>query len=164
MKILGLDPGLRLTGYAVVDFPTLGRSHRLIDAGVIRLDAKKPIPSRLVELEAELESILEEHHPDAVAIEQLYAHYAHPRTAILMGHARGVLMLAAQRRQMPIHEFAANRVKQAVAGHGHADKHQIQRAVQSLFNLPELPEPPDVADAIAIAVCCWQQLLIKRSL
>jgi len=162
MKILGLDPGLRLTGYALVEFPTLSRAPKLIDAGVIRLNVKNSIADRLVEIETELNSIIAEHHPDAVAIEKLYAHYAPPTTAILMGHARGVLMLCARRQEIPIYEFAANRVKQAVAGHGHAGKHQIQLAVQSLFKLAKPPEPPDVADAIAITLCCWQEMLIKR--
>jgi crossover junction endodeoxyribonuclease RuvC len=89
-----------------------------------------------------------------VAVEQLYSHYAHPRTAILMGHARGVILLVARKRGLRLEQFPANRVKQSVTGHGHASKVQMQRAIQSLWNLPEPPEPPDVADALAIALCC----------
>jgi len=152
VRILGIDPGLRLTGYGVVDYQL--RRPALVDGGVIRLNDKLPIPKRLVELEAELESVVEEHRPEVVAVEQLYSHYAHPRTAILMGHARGVILLVAQRRGLRVEEFAANRIKKSVTGHGHASKPQIQRTIQSIWNLKDPPEPPDVADALAIALCC----------
>lgn len=160
MRILGIDPGLRLTGYGVVDF----RAQRplLLDGGVIRLTAKSPIISRLVELEAELESIFEEHKPDVCAVEQLYAHYAHPRTAILMGHARGVILLVAGKRGVEFQEFAANRVKQSVVGHGHAGKGQVQRAIQAAFQLSKPPNPPDVADALAVALCCGRYFQGRR--
>jgi crossover junction endodeoxyribonuclease RuvC len=156
MRILGIDPGLRLTGYGVIDYKPF-RS-RLIDGGVIRLKPKTPLVDRLVELEATLEEILDEHKPDVCAVEQLYSHYAHPRTAILMGHARGVILLAARRRGIRCEQFAASRVKQAVAGNGHASKAQMQRAIQSQWNLPKPPEPADVADALAIALCCGSHI------
>lgn len=152
MRILGIDPGLLLTGYGVVDYQLL--RPKLVDGGVIRLKAKATIPERLVELERELDEIFKEHKPEMCAVEQLYSHYAHPRTAILMGHARGVIMLVAQRHGVQIREFAANRVKQAVSGHGHASKQQMQRTIQAIWNLKEPPSPPDVADALAIALCC----------
>jgi len=156
MKILGIDPGLQLTGYGVIEFhPT---KPKLIDAGVIRMNPKKSIAERLIEIETELDSIFTEHRPAAVGVEQLYSHYAHPRTAILMGHARGVILLVAQRHKVAIHEFAANRVKQSLTGHGHADKGQMQRAIMATWNLEKPPEPPDVADALAIALCCGRSL------
>lgn len=157
MRILGIDPGLQLTGYGVIEFyPT---KPKLIDAGVIRMNPKKSIAERLVELEQELDGIFKEHQPAAVGIEQLYSHYAHPRTAILMGHARGVILLVAQRHHVAIHEFAANRVKQSLTGHGHADKRQMQRAIMAVWKLAQPPEPPDVADALAIALCCGRSLV-----
>jgi crossover junction endodeoxyribonuclease RuvC len=156
MRILGIDPGLRLTGYGVIDYHPF--RPRLVDGGVIRLSAKESLADRLVELESELDSLLDEHKPEAVAVEQLYAHYAHPRTAILTGHARGVILLAARRRGVRCEQFAANRIKQSLTGHGHASKLQMQKAVQALWNLPEPPEPPDVADALAIALCCGRHL------
>jgi crossover junction endodeoxyribonuclease RuvC len=156
MRILGVDPGLRLTGYGVIDYAPL--RPKLVDGGVIRLNAKASLADRLVELEAELDGLLAEHEPEAVAVEQLYSHYAHPRTAILMGHARGVILLTARRRGIRTEQFAANRIKQSLTGHGHASKGQMQRAVQSLWNLPAPPEPPDVADALAIALCCGRHL------
>src|SRR4051812_10904147 len=160
MRILGIVPGLRITGYGVIDYKSLRPA--LIDAGVIRLKVKTPIPDRLAELERELDSLFDEHKPDICAVEQLYSHYAHPRTAILMGHARGVILLIAARRGVRIEQFAANRIKQSVTGHGHASKVQIQRAIQVRWNLNKLPEPPDVADALAIALCCGDQISSRR--
>src|SRR2546427_11126326 len=133
MRIIGLDPGLQITGYGVIDWKPLRPA--LIDGGVIRLKVKTPIPDRLVELEAELEDLVTEHNPDFCAVEQLYSNYTHPRTAILMGHARGVIMLIARRRGVRVEEFAANRIKQSLTGHGHAGKAQMQRAVQHQWNL-----------------------------
>lgn len=156
MRILGIDPGLQLTGYGVIDFHLT--KPRLLDAGVIRLNPKKSIADRLVELERALDEILDEHAPAVVAVEQLYSHYAHPRTAILMGHARGVILLAAQRRQIAVHEYAANRIKQSLTGHGHASKTAMQLAIQATWKLPKPPEPPDVADALAIALCCGRAI------
>jgi crossover junction endodeoxyribonuclease RuvC len=156
MRILGVDPGLRLTGYGVIDYHPF--RPKLVDGGVIRLNPKASLADRLVELEAELDGLLAEHKPDAVGVEQLYSHYAHPRTAILMGHARGVILVAARRRGIQVEQFPANRVKQSVTGHGHASKGQMQRAIQSQWSLPEPPDPPDVADALAIALCCGLHL------
>jgi crossover junction endodeoxyribonuclease RuvC len=159
MRILGIDPGLQLTGYGVIDYDI--RRPRLVDAGVIRLNSRHSVAERLVEIERELDELLREHKPQKVAIEQLYAHYAHPRTAIIMGHARGVILLVAQRHGCTIEEFSANRVKKNLTGNGHAEKGQMQRAIQSLWNLPTPPEPPDVADALAIALCCGRDLATR---
>lgn len=156
MRILGIDPGLQITGYGVIEGHPM--RPKLVDAGVIRLKPRTALEQRLVELEGELESIFEEHQPRVCAVEQLYAHYAHPRTAILMGHARGVILLVAQRRGVQLEQYAANRIKQSVAGHGHASKTQMQRAIQSQWKLSSLPEPPDVADALAVALCCGRNL------
>src|SRR3954463_15701299 len=152
MRILGIDPGLKLTGYGVVDYKPFRPA--LVDGGVIRLTPKSSMADRLVGLDAELGALLDEQKPEVVAVEQLYAHYAHPRTAILMGHARGVIILAARKRGMRVEQFAANRIKQSLTGHGHASKLQMQRAIQAQWNLPEPPDPPDVADPLAIALCC----------
>ena len=156
MRIIGIDPGLQLTGYGVIEWRPVRPA--LVDGGVIRLKVKTPIPDRLVELEQELDDLFAEHKPDICAVEQLYSNYDHPRTAILMGHARGVILLVARRRGVRIEEFAANRIKQSLTGHGHAGKAQMQRAIQAQWNLAEPPEPPDVADALAVALCCGQAL------
>jgi crossover junction endodeoxyribonuclease RuvC len=156
MRILGIDPGLRLTGYGVIDYRPLKPA--LIDGGVIRLNEKSSIADRLLELESELDAIMSEHKPDVCAVEQLYAHYAHPRTAILMGHARGVILLAATKRKIKVEQYPANRIKQSLTGHGHAGKQQMQRAIMALWNLKTAPEPPDVADALAVALCCGRAM------
>jgi crossover junction endodeoxyribonuclease RuvC len=156
MRILGIDPGLQITGYGVIDWKPIRPV--LVDGGVIRLSPKTPLADRLVELEAELDAIIVEHKPDVCAVEQLYSHYAHPRTAILMGHARGVILVVARKRGVQVEQFAANRVKQSMTGNGHASKVQMQRAVQSQWGLPKPPEPPDVADALAVAFCCGMHL------
>ena len=156
MRILGIDPGLKITGYGILDWRPV--RPQLVDGGVIRLDPKTSLADRLVELESELESLLTEYKPAVCAVEQLYAHYAHPRTAILMGHARGVIILVARKHGVAVEQFAANRIKQSLTGHGHASKVQMQRAVQSQWNLPKVPEPPDVADALAVAFCCGMHL------
>ena len=166
MRILGIDPGLKLTGYGILDWT--GQEHALrppalVDAGVIRLDAKAQMPPRLLELEQELDGLFREYKPDVCAVETLYAHYNHPRTAILMGHARGVILLVAARHHATIKQFAANRIKQSVTGHGHAGKPQLQRAIQMTWNLPTPPEPPDVADALAIALCCGRSMEVERA-
>ena len=161
MRILGIDPGLQLTGYGIIDYDPKGAAAlrpKLLDAGVIRLDYKTTIADRLVELESELDALLTEFKPEHVAVEQLYSHYAHPRTAILMGHARGVILLVARRRGAKVAEFPANRIKQSLTGYGHASKIQMQRAIQSQWNLAAAPEPPDVADALAVALCCGRLL------
>jgi crossover junction endodeoxyribonuclease RuvC len=156
MRIIGIDPGLQLTGYGVVDWRPVRPA--LVDGGVIRLKLKTSIADRLVELETELDDLFAEHKPEVCAVEQLYSNYEHPRTAILMGHARGVILLVARRRGTRIEEFAANRIKQSLTGHGHAGKAQMQRAIQAQWNLAEPPEPPDVADALAVALCCGQAI------
>ena len=134
----------------------------LVAGGVIRLEGRDTMAERLVELEKELVSLFEEYKPDVCAVEQLYAHYAHPRTAIQMGHARGVILLVAQRSGVRVEQFAANRIKQSVVGHGHAGKGQVQKAIQMFWNLKEAPEPPDVADALAVALCCGRHIEMKR--
>jgi len=159
MRIIGIDPGLQISGYGVIDWKPLRPA--LVDGGVIRLKVKTPIPDRLVELEAELESLFDEYKPELCAVEQLYSNYEHPRTAILMGHARGVILLIARRRGVEVQEFAANRIKQSLTGHGHASKEQMQRAIQHQWNLAKPPDPPDVADALAVALCCGRAMDVE---
>jgi crossover junction endodeoxyribonuclease RuvC len=149
MLILGIDPGLRITGYGLVSLTT-GRP-LLQEAGVLRMKSKGDLATRLGELHKHLAELIGESSPDRVAVEQLYAHYKHPRTAILMGHARGVILLAAAQRELPVTSLASTLVKRTITGNGHASKAQVQRAVAMLCKLKKPPEPPDVADAIAIA-------------
>ena len=96
---------------------------------------------------------MEQYHPQAVALEQLFAHYDHPHTAILMAHARGVIFLAAAQKKLPVVSYAATRIKKTITGHGRATKEQMQHTIQTELRLPKLPEPHDVADALAAALC-----------
>ena len=153
MRILGIDPGLSLTGYGCVDLADGENEPTLVEAGVFRLARKKPMVYRLHQLYEDLAALLDELKPDEMIVEKLFSHYRHVRTSILMGHARGVVLLAGQQRGIRVGELSATEVKKAVAGGGHASKHQVQQAVMSQCGLAEVPQPPDVADAIAIALC-----------
>ena len=153
MRILGIDPGIERTGYGVVDLAAGVGAPRLVEAGVIRTRPADPLPDRLAEIRSGLAAVLEEFKPEAVAVEELYSHYAHPRTAILMGHARGIALLAAAEAGVPLVSYSATHIKKSLVGAGHASKEQVQRAIQSFFNLKTAPQPPDVADALAVALC-----------
>ena len=160
MRILGIDPGLRLTGFACLEAARTTRTvaqATLIEAGVIRLNGKLPVADRLVELETDLAEIIERTRPRALSVEKLYAHYAHPTTAIVMGHARGVVLLQARKSGLDVIELGATEVKKSLTGNGHASKLQMQESVRMQLGLPGRPEPADVADAIAIALCAMRR-------
>lgn len=152
VTICGIDPGLQTTGYAVLtggpDAP------QVMDAGACRFDPRGSLADRLVAIEQDITTILREHQPAFVAVESLYAHYKHPRTAILMGHARGVILLSAAAAGCSVRHYSATRIKRFLTGNGRASKRQVQRAIEAALGLAEAPEPPDVADALAIALCC----------
>ncbi len=160
-RVLGIDPGLNITGYGAVDISGSGLPE-IVEAGTFTTDAKAPLSERITQIYADLTELLTELKPDVVAIEQLYAHYKHPRTSILMAHARGVIMLAAQRAGIKILSVQATRVKKGLTGNGHASKRQMQLAIQSVCKLPTLPEPPDVADALAIAMCAGREIVLDE--
>jgi crossover junction endodeoxyribonuclease RuvC len=152
MIILGVDPGLRTSGYAVIEQHQ--RQLQVVDAGTFRADTEPPLPGRLLQIYRDIDALLKEHDIDIMAIEQLYAHYKHPRTAILMGHARGMFLLAAAEHNIAVDEYAATRIKKSLTGSGRAGKEQMQRSVMSQLSLARLPTPDDVADALAVAMCC----------
>lgn len=162
LRVLGIDPGLHITGYGAVELADGALDPRLIDGGFIKLSPRDSIEKRLDQLHRELGEIMDEVKPARLAVEKLYAHYAHPRTAILMAHARGVILLCAQQRGLPIEHLPSTAVKKAVTGYGHASKEQMQRAVMSQCGLKEMPHPPDVADAIAIALCHARRIAVGR--
>ena len=152
MRILGVDPGLRVTGYAVIRVPK-PEDLELVEAGVIRTPGPSTgIAPRLQKVHEELDDVIEEHKPDVLVIEKLYAHYKHPATAILMGHVRGVVCLLSGTPGVPLFSIAATHVKKSVTGRGHASKEQVQRMIQHKLGLKAMPEPYDVADALAIAL------------
>jgi crossover junction endodeoxyribonuclease RuvC len=162
MILLGIDPGTLITGYAIVQLPDRNIEPKLIEAGALRFRNSDSLEVRLHELHHSIVELIEEHTPQHIAIEKLYAHYKHPRTAITMAHARGVILLAAQLAQLEIHHLPATEVKKSITGNGHASKEQIQQAVTSQCRLCEPPNPPDVADAIAIALTCARRMAAGR--
>jgi len=150
--ILGIDPGLNITGYGVLDVAA-GRSPALREAGVVRGKARGSLTTRLARIHEGVADVIATFRPKAMAIEELYSHYERPRTAILMGHARGVICLAAAQAGVPVIHYAATQVKKILTGSGRAPKWQVQQAIQHELGLATVPDPPDVADALAIALC-----------
>ena len=150
-RILGIDPGLNTTGYGVLEIGDGGP--RVCEAGIVRGKARKSLTQRLSEIHQGVVDVIANLRPDAMALEELYSHYKRPRTAILMGHARGVICLAAVQAGIPVVHYSATQVKKILTGSGRAPKFQVQQAIQRELGLPEIPEPPDVADALAIALC-----------
>jgi crossover junction endodeoxyribonuclease RuvC len=156
--ILGIDPGLKATGYGVIENSPGGLAVR--EAGIVRSNdsgASTDLAQRVRSLYDGILEVIDQFHPTAVAVEQLYAHYQHPRTAILMGHARGVIFLAAAQRDLPVISYNATRIKKSITGSGRASKEQVQRTIQRELGLAKLPEPSDVADALAVALCHYYQ-------
>jgi crossover junction endodeoxyribonuclease RuvC len=156
MRIFGVDPGLRVCGYACIE--TDGEKERLIEAGIIRTSAGSSIEEKLNRIAEDIQTLLRNLKPDILAIEELYSHYAHPKTAILMGHARGVILQKCAQAAIEVRSFSATRIKKSITGNGRASKHQVQKTIQTLLSLPQPPEPDDVADAIAAALCCANEL------
>lgn len=150
-RVLGIDPGLNTTGYGVLEVSVGGP--KLCEAGIVRGHDRRSLTARISELFDGITDVIDQLKPSAMALEQLYSHYQRPRTAILMGHARGVICLAAARAGVPVVSYSATQVKKILTGNGRAKKDQVQRAIQRELKLSELPEPPDVADALAIALC-----------
>jgi len=151
MRILGIDPGLKITGYGVIDFKE--RSCVIVEAGIISTESRQPLPERLQKIYLCLLDLINELKPETVVLEKLYAHYRHPATAFLLGHARGVISLACAQKKIILVEYSATRVKKAILGRGHASKDQIQRMVMHLLSLKTLPKYTDVTDALALALC-----------
>ena len=150
LTILGIDPGLEITGYGVVD--ALGRKVKLKEAGVIKTSHKQNLQDRLIEIYDGLIEVIEETSPDAAVIEKLYSHYKHPVTSILMGHVRGVIYLAIRKSNISLFECPAKTVKKSLTGNGNASKEQVGRMVQAYLNLKNPPEPVDISDALALAM------------
>ena len=152
MRILGIDPGLQVCGYACLEINE--GEEKLIEAGVCRTSGSLPLEAKLNQIAEDIQSLLKKFSPDTVAVEELYSHYAHPKTAILMGHARGVILQSCAEAAIEVRSFSATRIKKSITGNGRASKQQMQRAIQGILSLPDVPEPNDVADAISVALCC----------
>ncbi len=154
-RVLGIDPGLNVTGYAVVE--PGGRGAVVLEAGVIRGGSSDlAMGVRLETIFCGILEVIDAFSPASLALEQVHSHVDHPRTAILMAHARGVIVLAAARRGIPVVSYAATRIKKSLTGSGKAPKSQMQHAIKTELGLERLPEPHDVADACAVALCHFQ--------
>jgi len=154
VRILGIDPGLNTTGYGVLEVRPSGPI--VMEAGVVRSvegREKAEMADRLSALYDGIVEVIDQFHPKIAAMEQLYSHYDHPRTAILMAHARGTLMLACAQHGMKVISYASTRIKKTITGAGRASKEQVQRTMMRELKLAKLPEPNDVADALAAALC-----------
>ena len=155
MNILGVDPGLGSTGYGVIQ--ANGNRITIREGGAIRGGPSSiPLELGFNTLYDALSEVLLEYSPSAVAVEQIYSHYNYPATAVIMGHARGVIALAAAKARVPLFNYSSTQVKHVLVGHGRASKIQVQKAIQARLKLTDIPEPNDVADALALAVCHWQ--------
>lgn len=150
MIILGIDPGLAIMGYGIIHYE--GNRFRPIDYGAITTPSTMPTPIRLKKIYEDLNEIMVKHSPDVVAIEELFFN-TNVKTALLVGHARGVAVLSAANNNKEIFEYTPLQVKQGVVGYGRADKGQVQQMVKTLLNLSNVPKPDDVADALAVAIC-----------
>lgn len=150
MRILGIDPGTAITGFGIIDKE--GNKLKVKDFGVIRTKAHEALDVRLKIIYTNLTELIKIHSPDFFSVEELFFNN-NAKTALSVGHARGVVVLAAALHDKPVFEYTPLQVKQAVVGYGRADKNQVQQMVKTLLNLEKIPKPDDAADALAIAIC-----------
>lgn len=160
MIILGVDPGIAIVGYGVVELT--GNKYRVLDYGAITTPSDDLFPDRLKAVYDQLSEIILEYRPDDLAIEELFFS-KNVKTAIKVGHARGVEILAAVNHELEVYEYTPLQIKQAVVGYGRAEKRQVQEMVKILLNLKEIPKPDDVADALAVAICHGSSIKFKES-
>jgi len=150
MIIMGIDPGFAITGYGIVKYE--GNKFSVIDYGAVTTKASMPFPDRLLLLDRSLEEIITKYKPSVVSVEELFFN-KNIKTAISAAHGRGVALVCAARCGIEVAEYTPLQVKQAIVGYGRAEKTQVQQMVKMILNLPEIPKPDDVADALAVAIC-----------
>ena len=160
MRILGIDPGSRITGYGIIDVE--GNRLRHVDNGIIKTRSSEALPLRLKTIYDGLTAVLKEYAPEAVAVEQVFMS-KNPKAALTLGHARAAAVLAAVNLNLDAHEYSALQVKSAVVGYGHAGKPQVQHMVKVLLNLPEVAQE-DAADALAVAICHANSRTLKQAI
>lgn len=150
MRILGIDPALTITGYGVIE----AEKNRIVvlEAGIIKTTPQQGITARLGRIYQAMEKLIVDTKPDVMVLEKLFAHYRHPTTAYILGQARGVICLAAEKGKIPVAEYAATRIKKSIAGKGLASKQQVQKIVAATVGLKILPKYTDVTDALALAI------------
>lgn len=159
MRILGIDPGLALVGYGIIDVENYNT--KMVDYGVITTDAKDSLPKRLECIYDLLNDLINIYKPEEVAMEELFFN-KNVKTAITVGHARGVEILACRNNYLDIYEYTPLQIKQAITGYGRADKKQIQEMVKILLKLESIPKPDDAADALAVAITHGSVLQYKE--
>ena len=150
MRIIGIDPGYAIVGYGVVDFD--GVRFNTVGYGAVTTRAETPFPERLEAIYDDITTLIEKYKPDSMSIERLYFN-TNTTTAIDVAQARGVIVLAAEKKGLKVFEYTPLQVKQAITGYGKAEKHQVMEMVKSLLSLPAVPKPDDTADALALTVC-----------
>jgi crossover junction endodeoxyribonuclease RuvC len=160
MLVLGLDPGLAITGYGLVRESPSGKL-AAVDYGAITTPAWEPLPKRLLTIDRELGTLLYEFSPDVVAIEELFF-CKNVTTALIVGQARGVAVLATARNGLPVYEYKPMAIKQAISGYGKAPKSQVQEMVRMLLELDSIPQPDDAADGLAVAICHLHNVRMKN--
>jgi crossover junction endodeoxyribonuclease RuvC len=151
MLVLGIDPGLAITGWGLVNESPSG-DLELLEYGVFTTESSLPLPERLLQIDSDLSGLLEKHSPDVVAGEELFF-CQNVTTALIVGQARGVVILGAARSGLPVYEYKPMAIKQAVSGYGKASKSQVQEMVRMLLGLDHIPQPDDSADGVAVAIC-----------
>jgi crossover junction endodeoxyribonuclease RuvC len=159
MIIVGIDPGLQITGYGVL--VSQGRDIKVAEAGIVKTEKGDAFENKLREIFSEIGKIIKQFKPDYFAVEELYSHYAHPKTSIIMGHARGVVFLQAAVHNIPVMSYASTRIKKSLTGNGRASKSQVQKMIKVALNLKDDIYSPDTADALAVALCHVNALMGK---
>ena len=150
MRVLGIDPGSETTGWGVIEGEA--RRYRLVEYGTIKAPPRDRFSSRLLKISDGVEAVIARHKPDACSVEEAF-YATNVKVALKLGQVRGVILLAAERAKVDIHEYSPRLIKQTVVGYGNAEKHQVQEMVRVLLSLKTIPEPHDAADALAIAIC-----------
>lgn len=150
MRILGIDPGTAIVGYGLIE--KIRSGYLCKGFGSVRTSSKKSLPDRLQQIYRELQALIDEFQPDCLAVEELFFN-KNTKTALAVGQARGVILLAGVEKNLPVFEYTPLQVKQAIAGYGRAEKRQVQEMVKILLKLEKKPTPDDAADALAIAIC-----------
>ena len=163
MRVLGIDPGSEVTGWGVVEGDASGRSYRVVEFGAVRLKSSSTFSSRLLKISQALNEIIARLKPDACAIEEAFL-ATNPKVTLKLGQVRGIALLAAESAALEIGEYSPRSIKQTVAGYGNAEKRQMQEMVRILLSLPAIPEPHDVADALAVAICHFHHSGVNRLL
>jgi crossover junction endodeoxyribonuclease RuvC len=150
MRVIGIDPALRITGFGIID--DLKGNYSLVKAGTLTSSPDLSVPERLNQIFEGINSLIFEFNPGVMVLEKIFSHYQHPATSFILGQARGVICLAAARSNLDLVEYSATHVKKSIVGNGHASKEQVQKMVSGLLGLNSLPKYKDVTDALALAI------------